>query len=264
MDNYAAEWVLSRKAEGGTKEKLYDNPDWSIKDVQPNLNGTLSFLHTCTADLSTMQIMALPGAKEFGEGFYTTGADTEIPYKLIATNWFQIKQGRWDWHVVAFALPADYLMRKLCGKNNLHLANTIRFYLEHSTGYPSGNANPTAGDLQGINAVNRANRVLIFPHNKDTQVAYGPGQETKNWSGFTEDKLGGGDYRLVIGPQQPVYMQNYRQYAWTPGWGIWLINSGIRYYRYRNYQIKKGYRVAVGIAWPKEHPTVDASGKKVK
>jgi len=255
------EWVLSQKQ--GTKEKGYTDPDWSVHDNAPQ-GGNISFFHTCTFNLSTHQIVVMGGAKEFGEGFYTCSAENDIPSKIIADKWFQIKQERYDWHIIAFALPADLLLRKLLGKNNMALAPTLRFYLEHATGYPKGGKNPNAADIEGINAINRCNRVLIFPDNKQTKVAYGPGTETKSWIDFVEAKVGGGDYRLVIGPQQPEYMLNYRQYAWTTGWGIWLINNGLRYYRFKNYQIKNKQRISLNGSWPKGHPKIDENGSKIK
>ena len=45
--------------------------------------------------------------------------------------------------------------------------------------------------------------------------------------------MGGGDYLLVVGPQQPVYMGNWRQYA-TYGRGLWIINSAKRFIGYEN------------------------------
>lgn len=261
-ESYAAEWVLSKS--GDSKEKHYDDPQWGVNLQAPNLAGLCTFLHTCTANLADKQIMALPGSKEFGEGFYTTGGDQEEAYKLIAQDWFQTKQKRYDWHVIAFAMPAELLMRKLCGKGHENLHAPLLFYLTHSTGYPSGKKNPDAKDLADINAINRNNRVLIFPHDKQMKVAYEGGTETKNWFDFTANKTGGGPYRLIIGPQQPEIMKDLRQYAWVAGHGIWLINSGIRYYRCRNYQIKGERRISLNGSWPKEHPQIDANGNKVK
>jgi hypothetical protein len=262
MDTYRSEWVLSKQGE--SKEKQYDAPAWDVSLVIPPAGGNLTFLHTCTANLGGLQIMAMGGDKEFGEGFYTTGSDTETPYKIIAGEWFQKKQKRYDWHVIAFSIPSDLLLRKLCGKGNEAIHADLQFFLTHSTGYPSGKKDPDAGDMERINRINRLGRVLIFPHNKQTKVAFDTGTETKSWIEYTADKLGGGPYRLVIGPQQPEYMLEYRQYAWTSGYGIFLINSCIRFYRYRNYQIKNRCRISLNGSWPKDHPQVDENGNKVK
>src|SRR5689334_22956500 len=105
MESSKAEWVLSAKT-GDYKEKIYQSPDWAILEAR-NLNGTYCFFHTNTFDLTGCQIEAKGGAKEFGMGFYTTAGDDDIPWKTIGNRWFEPpeKQFRYDWHVIAFAVP---------------------------------------------------------------------------------------------------------------------------------------------------------------
>lgn len=263
------EWVI--KKDGGVKEKGYTETNWALIPTAPSLVGRFTFLHTCTFNLSTKQIVVMGGAKEFGEGFYTTCADIDEPYTIIAKEWFQKKQERYDWHVIAFTLTSDFLLGKLLGKehkDNVELAGCLSFYLTHSVGYPSRNKNPNAADLEGINRINRLGRVLIFPHDKSQKVDYcgwpGDAVTQKSWENFTEGKAGGGAYRLVIGPQQPEYMHEYRQYAWTPGWGIWMINNATRFCKFRNYQIISKQRKPLKKGdWPAKHPVIDENGSKM-
>jgi hypothetical protein len=243
---------------------------WNIRDTPPHLDGRFVFYHTCTADLSFKQLYATEGDKEFGPGFYTTCADIETPYKLIATEWFETKQTRHDWHVIAFSLKTDGLLTFLlnnAGDKADSLKLALSFYLTHSTGYPSGKKEPTDGDLADINAINLLGRVFILPSNKDTSVSFFGGTTTKNWTQYTAAKMGGGPYFLIIGPQQPEYMVDYRQYAWTTGWGIYLINSAMRFYHHRNYRIfgkdTAQYRAPLkDILWPGDHPKTKPDGSK--
>ncbi|HEX3879451.1 MAG TPA: hypothetical protein VHW24_20855 [Bryobacteraceae bacterium] len=254
----------------GTKKVKYSaEVTWDVRDLPPVLDGRCTFLHTCTADLGDKQIYATEGDKEFGSGFYTTCGDIETPYQLIADEWFVTKQSRHDWHVIAFSMRTDALLNFLlnnAGTRTDALKNPLHFYLTHSTGYPSGKANPTEQDLAHMNEINLLGRVLILAGNKDTEVSYFGG-ETTSWTRYAASKVGGGPYLLVIGPQQPLYMLEYRQYAWTPGWGIYLVNSCMRFYKYRNYQIfgKDAGRYRAPLKdkqWPATHPKTKPDGSK--
>ncbi len=255
--------------DGGAKKKHYPaQASWEISTAIPSLNGRYVFTHTCTADLSYKQLYATEGDKEFGMGFYTCCGSSEIPHKLIAGDWFEAKQKRHDWHVIAFSIKAsglvDYLLQN-AGDQKLKLSVALGFYLSNSNGYPSGQANPTIEDFADINAINLLGRVLILPSNKDLAVSVFGG-ETKTWTQFTAGKGGGGPYILVIGPQQPEIMLDHRQYCWTPGWGIYFINCAARYYHYRNYQIfgkdDGMYRAALKGQWPGDHPKTRPDGSK--
>ena len=250
-------------ADGKTGKVKYQVYDWRVGEVTPDQTHRFTFYHTCTADLNDRQIEAKVGDKEFGEGFYTTGSDVPEPYRLIATEWFQRKQERYDWHVVAFTIMTDLTLPKLRGED-AGQDDLLRFYLSHSTGYPSGSAIPNDSDIEGINMINRFGRVLIFPHMKDKKVAFDTGKEEKSWYEYTAPKSGGGPYRLIIGPQQPEYMGEYRQYAWVAGWGVFLINSGLRFYAIKNYKIDAGYRKALDGSWPKGLDKRLANGEKAK
>lgn len=263
--------IVSTDDGEGTKFLKYgQNVSWDIGAQPQDLNGRFIFLHTCTADLSNKQLYVTEGNKEFGPGFYTTCGDNDKPYELIAGEWFESKQGRHDWHVVAFCFRSAGLVDKLlenAGEDHKQtLTRALSFYLSNSTGYPSGQQNPTQGDLDDINAINLLGRVLIFPANKDTQVSFAGG-ESKSWTQFTASKSGGGPYWLVIGPQQPLMMLDYRQYAWCAGWGIFCINSCLRYYKFRNYQIfgkdAGQYRAPLtDTKWPGNHPKTKPDGNK--
>ena len=256
MEPQRGEWVLTSK--GDTKFQQYpvDKINWTVNDQFIADAGRITFYHVTTVDLNEMQIEVKAGNKEFGEGFYTLGCDTTEPYKIIASDWFETKQARFDWHVIAFSVKTAGLLDWLCNKQN-DLAADITFYLTHSTGYPRGGANPNADDLLMINNINRKTRVLVFPHDKQMEVAFGPGDEKKSWTSFTAPKLGGGEYWLILGPQQPENMLQYRQYTWTTGWGIFLINLGLRSYAYRNYTHNNdGSRKSLGKKWPSDHKVV--------
>jgi hypothetical protein len=256
METSRGEWVLSAKGNAVFKEYPTDKINWTVNDQFIADTGTFTFYHVTTVDLSSMQIEVKAGNKEFVEGFYTLGSDTPEPYKIIAADWFQSGQGRYDWHVIAFSIKADKLLDALINKQD-DLKADITFYLTHSTGYPRGGAEPSAEDLVKIDQINRKTRVLVFPHNKQTQVAFGSGDGTHSWDSFTAPKLGGGDYFLILGPQQPLNMLQYRQYTWTTGWGIYIINSALRSYAYRNYTHNSdGSRKSISGKWPSGHKVV--------
>jgi hypothetical protein len=256
MESAKGEWVLTSK--GGAKFQEYpvDKINWTVNDQFIADGGRCTFYHVTTVDLDSMQIEVKAGNKEFGEGFYTLGSDTPEPYKIIGTDWFETGQKRFDWHVIAFSIKTDSLLVNLCNKQD-DLKPDITFYLTHSTGYPRGGENPNAQDLLMIDNINRKTRVLVFPHTKQTKVAFGPKDETHSWDSFAAPKLGGGDYWLILGPQQPENMLQYRQYTWTTGWGIFTINAGLRAYAYRNYTHKPdGSRKSISGKWPSDHKVV--------
>lgn len=272
---YMADPAIARPYETVIKNDAFKNvyyPQqvaWDVHDVPPQLDGRFVFYHTCTADLGNKQLFATEGDKEFGGGFYTTCGDIAKPYQLIAGEWFETKQQRHDWHVVAFTLKSDALINVLlenAGDAKDRLKVPLTFYLTHSTGYPSGQKNPTDKDLADINEINLLGRVFILPSNKDQSVKFFDGED-RNWTQFTAGKCGGGPYYLIIGPQQPEYMLDYRQYAWTTGWGIFYINCAMRFYAYRNYRLfgkdAGQYRAPLpDKMWPANHPKVKPDGSK--
>lgn len=256
METERGEWVLTSKGDATFKEYPTDKINWTVNDQFIADGGRTTFYHVTTVDLDSMQIEVKAGNKEFGEGFYTLGCDTPEPYKIIGTDWFETGQQRFDWHVIAFSIKTDGLLTQLCNKQD-DLKGDITFYLTHSTGYPRGGANPNADDLIMIDNINRKTRVLVFPHDKQMQVAFGPKEEKHSWDSFTAPKLGGGDYWLILGPQQPLNMLQYRQYTWTTGWGIFIVNTALRSYAYRNYiHNSDGSRKSKGGKWPSGHKIV--------
>jgi hypothetical protein len=263
------ETVLKEGGEGTKKIKYGAEISWDIRDTPPQLDGRFVFYHTCLADLSYKQLYATEGNKEFGPGFYTTCADIETPAKVIAKHWFESGQTRHDWHIIAFSLKTENLLAFLlenAGDQKDKLSVALRFYLSHSTGYPSKKKEPDDDDLADINAINLLGRVLILPSNKDKEVSYFDGKK-KSWTQYTAGKCGGGPYYLIIGPQQPENMLDYRQYAWTTGWGIYLINNAMRFYQCRNYQIfgkdAGKYRAPLkDIQWPGNHAKTKPDGSK--
>jgi hypothetical protein len=102
----------------------------------------------------------------------------------------------------------------------------------HTTGYLHGGNAPNALDMQMINAINLEGRVLIFPDDKNTKVS--TTLSDKSWTEYTLNKLGGGGYELIIGPQQPENMGNWRQYNFTGQRAIWLVNTAQRFIAYEN------------------------------
>ena len=76
---------------------------------------------------------------------------------------------------------------------------------------------------------------MIFPDDKNMKVVCSEEGDLQSWTEYTASKLGGGPYELVIGPQQPEYMGNIRQYAWKFGLGLWTINCATRYLSLANY-----------------------------
>jgi hypothetical protein len=139
-----------------------------------------------------------------------------------------------DWVIIRFSIAKSYTT--FLESQTPALNDFLYYILTHTTGYPSGGANPDAQDLQNINAINREGRGLIFPNDKSMPVETTSGR--MSWEQYTRDKLGGGGYELVIGPQQPVYMGNWRQFAFTGQRGIWLINTARRFIAYDNHRLK--------------------------
>jgi hypothetical protein len=214
-----------------SKEGVLDH--WSYdQDDTLNPNNYISFYHATTAKgkIESQQLVIVPGSKEFGEGFYTTSAQSDEAAKVIGEEWFSDKQKNPDWVIIRFSIPKNYtsyLESKTAALNDF-----LYYILTHTTGYPSGGAVPDAQDLQNINAINLEGKVLIFPDDKSTQVDTTLGKQS--WCEYTAAKMGGGGYELVIGPQQPVYMGNWRQYAFTGRRGMWLVNTARRFIAYDN------------------------------
>lgn len=213
-----------------TKEGIPDQWGYAKEDV---LNPTeyISFYHATTAKgkIENNQIKIMGGAKEFGEGFYTTATDIDTPAKKIGEEWFTKKQQNPDWVIIRFDIPKSYT--SYLESKNPNLNKFLYYILSHTTGYPSGGVTANEQDMTNINAINLEGRVLIFP-DKTTKVQTREGE--KSWDDYTKNKLGGGSYKLVIGPQQPTYMGTWRQYAFTAGRGLWLINTAKRFIAYEN------------------------------
>ncbi|MGK3987430.1 hypothetical protein WME99_30595 [Sorangium sp. So ce136] len=202
-------------------------------DVVPASRGCYTFCHTTTqADkINGSAIIIGEGQKEFGPGFYTTCGDSLAPCKIIGAEWFTKKQKDPKWKVIRFDVPGAILR---IAPRDLALKTFLHHVLTHSTGYLHGGDAPAKQDIDAINAINKLGKVLIFPDDKDAEVAYGKDGDVTSWTRYTKSKLGGGGYALVIGPQQPVYMGNIRQYAWTFGPGLWMINCATRYLIFEN------------------------------
>ena len=184
-----------------TQEGVLDNWGYDPQDVL-NPQDYISFYHSTTAKgkIEGSQVIIMGGAKEFGEGFYTTASDIDAPAKKIGDEWFTKKQENPDWVIIRFSIPKNYTT--FLHSQNPVLNIFLNYVLTHSSGFPSGGAQPDATDLQNINAINLEGRVLIFPNDKSTKVQTTMGD--KSWDDYTEHKLGGGSYELVIGPQQPA------------------------------------------------------------
>ncbi|WP_437755896.1 RHS repeat-associated core domain-containing protein [Sorangium sp. So ce1389] len=212
---------------------------WKIADTdepQPDHN---SFFHATTGNgterMDAGEVIITTGQKEFGEGFYTTTGGSLDASHLIGREWFKRKQGTDDWNVIRFTVPPE-VEAHLTGNLTQPQKDFIDHIFKNSTGFLHGGATPNPIDLALINQINAQGKILIFP-DKETKVAhpYGSeGNESINWDEYTANKLGGGDYIVVIGPQQPEYMGNHRQYAWKEGVGKWIINSSRRSMAYRN------------------------------
>ena len=214
-----------------SEEGVLDNWGYDVQDLL-NPKDYISFYHATTAKgkIEGKQIVIMEGSKEFGAGFYTTATDIETPAKKIGDEWFTKKQQDPAWSIIRFSIPKNHTAFLQSKDPALNIF--LEYILTHTSGYPSGGAAPDVTDMQNINAINLEGRVLIFPDNKSTKVQTILGE--KSWEDYTAHKLGGGDYELVIGPQQPTYMGNWRQYAFTGSRAIWMINTARRFVAYEN------------------------------
>jgi hypothetical protein len=72
-----------------SKPGILDQWSYDSDDVL-NPDKYISFYHSTTAKgkVENSQIVIMEGSKEFGPGFYTTGADTDEPAKMIGEEWF--------------------------------------------------------------------------------------------------------------------------------------------------------------------------------